>query len=401
MRIVHVAPYCELVPPPRDGGTERAIYELTEGLVSKGHEVILFAPPGSSSSGRLISYPEQPIGDEDIARFVAAMLPEGVDLIHDHTFSSAVGKLNLPIPTVCTMHLPHNNGVRHPVYVSRRALEHIGSNIGHFIYNGLRYEQYQYSEQKDDYLLFMGRIIREKGILIALDVAETTNRTLIIAGPKHDPELFRSEIEPRLKRNPKLVYVGSVGGQQKQDLLKRAGCVLFPSIWEEPFGLVMIEAMACGTPVLAMNTGAVSEVMAGFPNLVCSSVEEMVEKVRSGVQHISPRALRQYVESHFSTDVMTERYLDYYIKVIRETPQQAAAAPAGASAEPVPPGVRRAGPKRRKARNLPHLRQKSVAVQRKGRRRRIKAAPIKAKTSRPKRKKRFAVRRLKKARKSA
>ncbi|WP_248927689.1 glycosyltransferase family 4 protein [Paenibacillus hamazuiensis] len=415
MRIVHVAPYCETVPPPRDGGTERAIHELTEGLAAKGHEVILFAPPGSSSSGKLISYPEQPISEEDIGKFVLGTLPEGADLIHDHTFSSAIGKMNLPIPTVCTMHLTNNNGVRHPVYVSRRALEQTGKNIGHFIYNGLRFEQYQFSDLKDNYLLFMGRIIREKGILLALDIAERTNRRLIIAGPKHDPELFRTMIEPRLLANPNLIYVGSVGGQQKQDLLKHADCVLFPSLWEEPFGLVMIEAMACGTRVLALNTGSVPEVMAGFPQLICRSPEEMVNKLLFDVPQISPYALRQYVVSRFSAEVMTERYVDYYLKVIRETPRAAAApaeavgTPAAGQPEPVPmpptdappaplmpnpapPVVSHAGRRRGRSHKSLRFSRKQAAGKQASRRQPGKPAANKAKAPRTKRKKSAVVR---------
>ena len=128
---------------------------------------------------------------------------------------------------------------------------------GFFVYNGIDLNEYQFSDVKEDYLLFLGLLNWHKGINYAIDVAEKTNQKLIIAGPIFNWTYYTKEIEPRIKNNPNIQYVGEVGGQQKQDLLKKAKCFLFPTSWEEPFGLVMIEAMACGTPVLAFPNGAV------------------------------------------------------------------------------------------------------------------------------------------------
>ncbi|WP_244226600.1 glycosyltransferase family 4 protein [Paenibacillus protaetiae] len=316
MRIVHVAPCHETVPPSKDGGTERIVHELTEGLVQAGHEVILYAPPGSSSSGTLITYPSRDMPEDQIARFVRSTMPKGTALVHDHTFSSAVGRMKpFPVPVICTLHLPTNNQVEHPVYVSSRALQLFGGSKGSFVYNGIRLEQYQFSEQKESYLLFIGRIIREKGIQHALDIADQTGEKLIIAGPIHDPGLFDQLIKPRIQRNRNISYVGPVGGQHKQDLLKHAKCVLFPSIWEEPFGLVMVEAMACGTPVLALNNGATSEVLAGFPEYLCQTPEEMIQKLPRISSIATPAMLRQYVADRFTTLQMTYRYLHLYEQV--------------------------------------------------------------------------------------
>lgn len=317
MKIVHVAPCHEIVPPLKDGGTERIVHELSEGLVHAGHEVILYAPPGSSSSGTLIPYPRPDMPEEEIARFVRRTLPQGTDLIHDHTFTSAIGKLKLSsVPVVCTLHLPNNNRISNPVYVSKRALEVIGRGKGHYVYNGLQISHYQYSEQKEDYLLFMGRIIREKGIAHALDIADQTGLPLVIAGPIHDPELFDQLVKPRIAQNRKIRYVGSVGGQEKQNLLKHAKCVLFPSIWEEPFGLVLVEAMACGSPVLAFKKGAAAEVLEGFPQLLCSSPDEMKAKLSAVSQYAQPAQLRQYVTERFTTNRMTENYIALYERLI-------------------------------------------------------------------------------------
>lgn len=192
----------------------------------------------------------------------------------------------------------------------------MGNNRGHFVYNGLSPGDYEFSYRKSSVMVFMGRILREKGVLHAIEIAEKTNRKLIIAGPVKDPALFRKEILPRIRNNPNIKFVGPVGGKRKQKLLKYAACILFPTVWEEPFGLVMIEAMACGTPVIALNRGAVPEVMAGFPELICRSVPEMIAKVKQG-RYPDPAALRQYVLSRFSTSRMTDSYLSVYQKAMK------------------------------------------------------------------------------------
>lgn len=185
-----------------------------------------------------------------------------------------------------------------------------------YVCNGINPEDYQFSEQKSDYLLFLGNLSKGKGIHHAIEVAERTQQNLIIAGPIHDYALFDQEIMPKLNTNPKLRYVGEVGGQYKQDLLKQAKCTLFPVTWDEAFGLVMVESMACGTPVFGLNNGAVAEVLRGFPNMLCHSVVEMVEKVKSEPLP-APKQLRQYVIDHFSVAVMTDRYLEIYQTVLR------------------------------------------------------------------------------------
>lgn len=315
VQVISNAPDAYPLPPVNQGGTEKVVYELTEKLARRGHRVTLFAARGSQSSARLVPYPAS-VNERNIGAFVARRLPRGVDIIHDHTFNSAVSRRHLRAPVVCTQHITRNYGVANPVYVSRRALEVIGRNRGDYVYNGINPEEYELSEVKGDYLLFMGRLVREKGVLQALEVAERTGQRLRIAGPIKDRELFEKEIRPRLDANPNLEYVGAVGGAEKQALLKHARCLLFPTMWEEPFGLVMIEAMACGTPVLGLAHGAVPEVLEGFPSLICRSVDEMAHKVLHE-PFPAPQALRDYVLRHFTNDRMTDRYLDIYDRVKR------------------------------------------------------------------------------------
>lgn len=316
LKIVQVAPDVYPVPPENYGGIEAIIHEITEELVRRGHEVFLYALKGSKTGAKLIPYKHPGKGDFDkIAEYVLETMPKGVDIIHDHTHISVLGKKDLPIPTICTIHGIINYRVKNPVFVSRRALEVIGGNHGFFVHNGLNLKEYVYCEQKDDYMLYLGRLDKYKGLEHALDVADRINKKLVIAGPVHDTGYYAKEIEPRIKNNPNIKYIGSVGGREKQEVLKRASCLLFPTSWEEPFGLVMIEAMACGTPVIAFSNGAVPEVLKAFPELICRTVEEMAQKVLE-LDYSKPGLLREYVLNNFTTENMVDGYLEVYEKVI-------------------------------------------------------------------------------------
>jgi len=318
LRIVQVIsnfPNAWPLPPFNQGGTEKVVSDLTNALVRKGHHVYVFAARKSRSLARVIHYPKG-MRDRGIRKFVLKRIPKNVDVIHDHTFTSTIGKANPRIPTVCTMHLPVKHRVKNPVYVSRRARKVMGSNSGYYVYNGILPSEYEFSSKKNGYLLFIGRILREKGVLHAISIAERTNKRLIIAGPIKDRALYRNKIVPRIRKNPNIRYVGAVGGKKKQNLLKHAECLLFPTIWEEPFGLVMIEAMISGTPVIALRNGAVPEVLKGFPELICNSVNGMVKQVKRN-RYPSPSALRSYVRGRFTVNHMTDNYLRIYRKVIK------------------------------------------------------------------------------------
>ncbi len=313
VQVISNVPNARVLPPTNQGGTEKIVYELTEELVRRNHDVYLFAAKGSRTSAKLIPYPKH-IRDYSIASFVSRKMPKGVHIIHDHSFKSAMGRWNSKIPTLCTMHLPVKHMVKHPVYVSRRARMMMGKGRGYYVYNGINPLDYEYSEEKHGYLLFMGRVMREKGILQAITIAEQTGKRLLIAGPIKDAHLFKWHIAPRIRRNSNIRFLGAVGGKQKQHLLKHANCLLFPTLWEEPFGLVMIEAMACGTPVLALRNGSVPEILSKFPKMICHSVGEMIRKVKIA-KYPSSRELRQYVIRKFTTTKMTSDYMRLYQKI--------------------------------------------------------------------------------------
>ena len=180
-----------------------------------------------------------------------------------------IGRLNLEIPTVCTIHTPVNNPVKYPVYVSKSARELHAGGKGYFVYNGINPNDFEYSEEKDDFVLYMGMLAWYKGIVHALEAVEKTGDSLILAGPVYDMDYYKREIEPAIKANPRIKYIDEVGGKRRSDLLKRAKCLLFPTVCNEPFGLIMVEALISGTPVLALSNGAVPEVLHGFPELIC------------------------------------------------------------------------------------------------------------------------------------
>lgn len=308
------APLAYPIPPSDQGGTEKVFHDLAEALVRKGHRVCVFAPKGSSSSAKVIEYPPH-LQEEDIGKFVARHMPANTDIINDFTFSSAVKRCRLPVPAVSTHQCALGWFTDRSIFPSQRMRNSVNQQKGYIVYNGIRPGEYEYSNRKKGYLLFIGRIVREKGVLEAIYIARNTNRRLVIAGPIKDEKLFCEEIEPLLRDNANLEYVGPVGGKRKQDLLKNAMCVLFPITWEEPFGIVMIEAMMTGTPVLAFNRGAVPEVMAGFPQLICHHVDEMMHKVANPAFPAS-RQLRQYAVARFSSATMANRYTRIYRSII-------------------------------------------------------------------------------------
>lgn len=319
VRIVQVAPDYLPVPPLKYGGIERMVHDLTETLVERGYDVYLYALPGSRTSAKLIPYEHTVPNPEEILRFVERTLPEGTALIHDHTHRSVIGRAKLPFPTLCTIHGSQTNPVERPVYLSARALEHIGGGRGTYVFNGINLADYPFEREKKPYLLFMGVISWHKGIVQAIDAAEAADKDLIIAGPLYDVSFYRREVEPRLRANPRLKYIGESGGDERADLLSRAEALLFPTSWEEPFGLIMVETMACGTPVLAFPNGAVPQIMAGFPQLICADTNEMAEKARAR-DYPEPEALRAYVKANFSREAMADRYAELYRDAIAEGP---------------------------------------------------------------------------------
>src|SRR6266498_2276035 len=305
MRIAQVAPLIESVPPKHYGGTERIVSYLTEELVRVGHDITLFASGDSVTSARLIAPCQRSLRENErckdpVAREVLLLdhLIEQIDefdLIHFHT-----GYLHFPIcrylrvPHVTTLHgrldipelVPVFDRFRNERLISisnaqRQPLS--WANWQATIYHGLPKDLFQFYPDRGDYLAFLGRISPEKRVDRAIEIAKRAGIPLKVAA-KVDPvdkDYFEREIEPVLRDSAVAECVGEISDEEKDEFLGNAYALLFPIDWPEPFGLVMIEAMACGTPVIAYDGGAVSEVIEeGQTGLIVKGLQDATEAVR-------------------------------------------------------------------------------------------------------------------------
>lgn len=327
LRIAQIAPPHVAIPPAGYGGSELVAGNLAEELVRRGHEVTLFAHPDSTTSARLVAFPEAAsIGDFDRHELVhAARALEHAadfDIIHNHCLSVGPALAALVTatrkPVVSTLHYQHTIAPAFPehpyVAISRsqRALAKALNVVG-VVYNGIECVRFPVVERKSSYLLYMGRMDARKGTDIAIQVARLLDAELILAGPppaQDQVPFYEERVRPFF--GGRVTYVGEVKGRRKVELLARARCVLVPSRWNEPFGLVACEAMACGTPVVASTRGALPELIAdGETGFLAATPEEMTAAVeRAGC--IDPHRCRRHVERYFSAASMADGYLAIY-----------------------------------------------------------------------------------------
>ena len=338
MRIALVAPPWYAVPPSGYGGIEWVVALLADGLVDRGHDVTLFAPPGSRTKARLVSpLGEQPPPDSignpwfEASHAVSAYEEsERFDILHDHTgpVGVAIGAL-IDAPIVHTLHGPftpeslmlYSRIARHLWFVaiseSQRSMGPPDLRWAGVIYNGIPMRNYPYREEKDDFLFFLGRADEEKAPHLAVEAARRAGRRLVMCVTRkneRERRYWAEQVEPLLGDDVEVH--GEVDPQQKADLLAAAQALLFPIQWAEPFGLVMTEAMACGTPVVAWRNGAVPEVVEdGVTGFVVESMDEMVRAI-DRVGELDKRALRAHVEERFSADAMVDGYERAYERIL-------------------------------------------------------------------------------------
>ena len=325
------------VPPRFYGGIERIVDLLARGLEARGHSVTLFAHRDSSSAGRLVGWPGRSSRSaSDTARNAAALAREVLrgefDLVHSFSRVAYLAPIMpLPVPKLMTyqrrvsprsvaLGRTLSRGTLSFSAISRQMMapvEHIGA--WRLVYNGVDLEAYDYVADPgaDAPLVFLGRVEPIKGPHLAIEIAKRTGSRLVIAGnvPAEHQSFFDAEIAPHVNGDH-IRYVGPVDDAQKNALLGGARALLMPILWEEPFGIVMAEAMACGTPVLGLARGAVPEVVAdGVTGFVRQTAEELAGTVRQ-IDDLSRLACRQRVESLFSQRSMVEAYLAVYEELI-------------------------------------------------------------------------------------
>jgi glycosyltransferase involved in cell wall biosynthesis len=336
LRVAIVAPPFYEVPPRAYGGTELICYLLAERLVERGHDVTVVGAGRRRTRARFVAtFPEpQPEGTEastriemvHAARAAAAIETLGVDLVHDHSRCGPLTAASRMVPTVVTVHSavtgPDSAAAElesvqrwvHPVAVSaaqRRAAPQL--RWAATVHNGIDVERYPFQADKDGFVLYLGRISRHKGVRLAIDAARSAGRRLVIAGGWTVPEervYFDAEIRPVLGDG--VDWVGEVGFERKLDLLRRAACLLFPCQWDEPFGLAVVEAMACGTPVVALRAGAVPELVAdGDTGVICETPAQLPRGI-ARARRLDPRRCRAHVIAHFDAGRMVDGYEAVY-----------------------------------------------------------------------------------------
>lgn len=341
MRIAQIAPLWEQVPPSAYGGTELVVSLLTDELVRRGHDVTLFASADSQTCGHLNPGAKQSlrklgISDGEYNVYEQMQLSkvfsqaQNFDLIHSHVGYRAFPYANFSkTPVVHTLHgiitswlepifKQHRQqnfvSISHSQERSELELNYVGT-----VYNAIAPQNFQFYAQPDDppYLAFLGRMSLEKGPHLAIEIAKRTQLPLKIAGKVDsvDAEFFKQQIAPHID-GEQIQFLGEANHQQKNELMGGAIATLFPITWREPFGLVIIESFACGTPVIAMNLGSAAEIIIpGQNGFLCQSIETCVDAV-SQLDQISRQTCRLYIEKTFNVKRMTDGYEGIYHKVL-------------------------------------------------------------------------------------
>ncbi len=363
LKIAQIAPPFIAVPPKTFGGTEAVIANITEELVKRGHDVTLFASGDSKTSAKLVSAFPKALRYEELSKMLSPLaqklnwmysLPamyhvaqafeqtQDFDIIHDHThylscFFSEFSKT----PMVSTYHGSFSLAEKSPIEKmllekyktnnwiaisgSQKNESKIAINIVRTIHHGVHVEAFKYEETPDEYIVWLGRITDRKGINEAIAVAKSLHKKLLISGNVKDRDLeyFQKEIAPQID-NTLIVYDGPSDHKRKTALLRNAKVLLYPVKWEEPFGMVMIEAMAAGTPVVGFARGAVPEVVIdGKTGFVVLNTKEMIAATKKiydlpeNEYKMMRKASRAHIEAHFTVEKMVDAYESVYSQLIK------------------------------------------------------------------------------------
>lgn len=358
MRIAVIAPVWIPIPPDGYGGIERVLKLLVDELVIAGQEVTLFAAGPCSTLARQVIYMEEAptahMGETlydayHVGRACRDIAAGDFDVVHDHSgFLGPAFASLVPRPVVHTLHGPFipetcmfYEAFRDDCYyvaISRRQME-CGPDLNYLgvVPNAVDIEEHRYGGEKDDYLVYVSRICEAKGTEQAVHLARQTGHRILLAGkidPGRDREYFETRIRPLLD-GKRADYLGEIPQEEKVRLVSRARAFIFPIQWEEPFGLVMVEALACGTPVLATRWGAAPEVVEhGVTGFLADSLEELAPYI-DRVDELRPEDCRRVAEERFSPRVMAASYLEIYERACELHRSRRLTAPSAGLTSPV------------------------------------------------------------------
>jgi glycosyltransferase involved in cell wall biosynthesis len=339
MRIAQIAPLAESVPPKLYGGTERVVAWLADELIELGHDVTLFASGDSQTRATLVpAWPRalrlgrprsDPIAAQATLLECVAERATEFDVIHSHIdwlhlplltrlgipfVTTSHGRMDLPGLDLTIRRFPHAPFI---AISDNQSLPLPAANWIGTVYHGMPPDLLQPSFAAGTYLAFLGRLTAEKGPEVAIRIARAVGMPLHIAAkvPRGERRYFKETLEPQIDGD-QVRLIGEVNDKTKRDFLAGAAALLFPIDWPEPFGLVMIEAMACGTPVIALRRGSVPEVIEdGVSGVIVDSEEQAVEAIKR-LGELDRRAVRAAFERRFTARRMAEDYVRHYGKLL-------------------------------------------------------------------------------------
>jgi glycosyltransferase involved in cell wall biosynthesis/quercetin dioxygenase-like cupin family protein len=333
MRIAMLSPIAWRTPPRHYGPWEYVVSNLTEGLVRRGFDVTLFATGDSVTSARLVSVVERGYEeDKNIipkvyeSLHISEVFERGdeFDLIHNHfDFLPLTYSKMTRTPLLTTIHgfsspkiLPVYKKYNKKVYYVAISEADKSPDLDYIatIYHGIKVEEFQFYREHGEYLLFFGRIHNDKGTKEAIEIAKKAKMKLVIAGIIQDQKYFEEFCAPHIDGD-NIVYIGSVGPERKAEVLGKALALIHPINFDEPFGLSVVEAMACGTPVIAMKRGSMPELIKdGVTGFLLENKEDFVKKIGE-VKSLDRHACRSWVEERFTVERMVDEYIEVYKKI--------------------------------------------------------------------------------------
>ncbi len=339
LKIAQIAPLWFPIPPKKYGGTERIISLLTEELTKRGHQVTLFASGNSKTKAKLVSVTKKGLREQEIPwhdwfwnnfnHSLAFEREKDFDIFHCHwNILGAFFQRFIKKPVLHTLHntprssdhrwkiFEHYKKELNVVFLSKNQQRRspVRFKKEWVIYNGIDISKFRYKEKAENFLLWVGRICPDKAPDIAVRVAEKTGMNLILAGqlqPMYE-EYFKKEIKPRLSK--KIKYIGELTQKELISLYGKALALLYPARWQEPFGLIVVESMASGTPVIASKKGSLPEIDSKKTGFVVKDIPEMVKAVKS-IDKIKRKDCRERAEKYFGYQRMVDNYEKVYYKI--------------------------------------------------------------------------------------